>query len=220
MSRSKLMSIVLASIIGLTTLIAGAIFLAPNLSFFENFKKDPYTSTVREVTMGFELLGREYAASGMTFGAMIAQTEASKRNFDSLLLKLPSPTTEKERANEKLVKEYILSASNVAYTLGRYLNAHMQMDIAEKSVSTSADTSACGSNYGSLSMTTCLVGLQFKQQEAFQKAESMKRAKAAAQSEKSSAISRLRSARDNLIKAGYTIDDQISNATNQLGRNI
>jgi hypothetical protein len=211
MNKSKIILIAIASMCGFA--ILGA-------SLFYFFKKDPYEPTAREVTVGVELLAREYAANGMTFGAMITQSEISKRNFDSLLLKLPAPTSDKERENEKLVKDYILSASSIAYTLGRYLNVHVQMEVANKNSSTSSDTTVCGSNYASFDMTLCLMRVRARQQQAFAEVDRLRAAKAIALADKNLSLSKFTSAREKLAKVGYDVDVQNSNIMSQLGKNI
>jgi hypothetical protein len=210
MNKSKLTTVVVS--------ILGLVVLGAALFFF--LRKDPYVATAREVTVGVELLGREYSASGMTFGAMITQTEISKRNFDSLLLKLPAPSSDNDREKEKLIKEYILSASNVAYTLGRHLNAHMQLEIAQKNTSSASDTSVCGSNYASFAMTACLLNVQGRQLEAFARVDSARTIKRTAESDKKSALSKFQSARQNIDKAGYDVDVKNINVISQLERNL
>jgi hypothetical protein len=119
-----------------------------------------------------------------------------------------------------LVKDYILSASNIAYTLGRYLNTHVQMEVASKNSSRSSDTTVCGSNYASFDMTLCLMRVRARQLEAFAEVDRLKSIKATALTDKNLSLSKFTSAREKIFKAGYDVDLQNSNAMSQLGKNI
>lgn len=198
--------------------VVSTIILYPKISELISPKPDPFLLTVREGSANISLLASDFDSNGMTFGKMKEQADVSKRNFDALLLKLPPVTNPRDVANEKIVKEYVSAGSAVAYALRRNIEAHIAYEVAQKSMSGASDTSHCGSDWGSLSMTTCLANVSFSQADAVDKINKTRADKERANIERAAALDRFDRARAELIKVGYQIDASLANSVKALKR--